>query len=148
MSVQEIQSKIKGFLTNEKAFSIALLVAIASASFGMGRVSNLVTGEDVTSKTPDIQETASAILSSEPALNTIAPKVSTKEETPIEQKISAPQQATDTKGVYVASKNGTKYHLPWCSGAKNIKEENKVWFASKEEAQSKGYSAAANCKGI
>ncbi len=51
-------------------------------------------------------------------------------------------------GAYVASKNGTKYHLPWCAGAKAIKTENKIWFASKAEAEAAGYTAAANCKGI
>lgn len=49
---------------------------------------------------------------------------------------------------YVASKNGTKYHLPTCSGAKTIAEANKVWFASKEEAEAAGYAPAGNCKGI
>lgn len=52
------------------------------------------------------------------------------------------------KGAYVASKNGTVYHLPWCSGAKRIKEENKRWFASKEEAEGAGLRPASNCKGI
>lgn len=51
-------------------------------------------------------------------------------------------------GKYVASKSGTKYHLPTCSGAKRIKEENKVWFQTKEEAQAAGYEPAANCKGL
>ena len=51
-------------------------------------------------------------------------------------------------GLYVGSINGKIYHLPWCSGAIRIREENKVWFVSKEEATQKGYSPAANCKGI
>lgn len=53
-----------------------------------------------------------------------------------------------TKGLYVASKNGTKYHLPTCPGAKRIKEENKIWFDSKTEAEQAGYEPAKNCKGI
>ena len=62
-----------------------------------------------------------------------------------ETTISAPAATT---GKYVGSKNGTKYHIPYCPGAKQMKEENKVWFASKEEAASRGYSPAANCPGI
>ncbi len=42
-------------------------------------------------------------------------------------------------GKYVGSKNSNKYHLPDSSTAKRIKEENKVWFQSKEEAEAKGY---------
>lgn len=56
--------------------------------------------------------------------------------------------ALSDKGAYVASKSGTKYYLPSCSGAKRIKEENKVWFASKQEAESAGYEAATTCKGL
>lgn len=50
--------------------------------------------------------------------------------------------------MYVASKNGDKYHLPWCAGAQRIKEENKIWFANKEEAEKAGYKPAGNCEGI
>lgn len=53
-----------------------------------------------------------------------------------------------SKRRYVASKNGTKYHLPTCPGAKRIKEENKIWFDSKAEAEQAGYEPAKNCKGI
>jgi len=50
--------------------------------------------------------------------------------------------------IYVASKNGTKYYLPACGTAKRIKEENKVWFGTKEEAEAAGYGPAANCPGL
>lgn len=50
--------------------------------------------------------------------------------------------------VYMASKNGTKYYLPTCGTAKRIKEENRVWFATKDEAVAAGYSPAANCPGL
>ena len=48
----------------------------------------------------------------------------------------------------VASVNGSKYHLPWCSGATRIKEKNKIWFADEKEARAAGYTPAANCKGL
>jgi len=51
-------------------------------------------------------------------------------------------------GGFVASKNGTSYHYPWCPGAEKIKEENKVWFKSSEDAEAAGYTAAKNCKGL
>jgi|SRR3989344_1912346 len=46
----------------------------------------------------------------------------------------------------IASKNSTVYHFSWCSGAQRIKAENKIVFASEQEAQSRGYSLASNCK--
>lgn len=53
-----------------------------------------------------------------------------------------------TSGTYMASKNGTKYYLPTCSSSKRIKAENRVWFASKEEAEAAGYTPASNCPGL
>lgn len=50
--------------------------------------------------------------------------------------------------VYLASKTGTKYYLPTCGTAKRIKEENKVWFSTKDEAEAAGYGPAANCPGL
>lgn len=56
----------------------------------------------------------------------------------------------DTSSVekVVASKSGTKYHYPWCAGAKQISEKNLITFNSIEEARAKGYTPALNCKGL
>ncbi len=51
-------------------------------------------------------------------------------------------------GQIVASKNGTKYYLPGCTGADRISETNKIWFTSVVAAVAAGYGPAANCKGI
>lgn len=51
-----------------------------------------------------------------------------------------------TLGKYVGSKNSNKYHLPDSSAAKRIKEENKVWFQSKEEAEAEGYEPGSSVK--
>ena len=48
----------------------------------------------------------------------------------------------------VASRHGTTYYFPWCSGAKRIKEENKVWFTTKEIAQKAGLKPAGGCHGL
>ena len=53
-----------------------------------------------------------------------------------------------TTGQVVASKNGTKYYLPWCAGADRISDANKVWFPSPNAAKSNGYSPASNCNGL
>lgn len=51
----------------------------------------------------------------------------------------APDVAT-AKGVYMGSKNGTKYYTPGCPGSKRIKTENYIWFQSAEDAIVQGYS--------
>ncbi len=55
---------------------------------------------------------------------------------PVNQKITEkpPQDCR-----FVGSKNSTKYHLATCAVARRIKLENRVCFASQEEAQKRGY---------
>ncbi|RJQ35231.1 hypothetical protein C4568_01265 [Candidatus Parcubacteria bacterium] len=51
-------------------------------------------------------------------------------------------------GLVVASRGGSSYYYPWCGGAQNIAEGNKVWFDSEKEAEAAGYVPAKNCKGL
>jgi hypothetical protein len=46
-------------------------------------------------------------------------------------------------GMYVGSKNGTKYYSPGCAGAKRISPANYIWFQSAQDAQIQGYTPAA-----
>lgn len=50
------------------------------------------------------------------------------------------------EGSVVGSTKGSKYHFPWCPGASQIKEENKLWFTNESQAQQAGYTKAANCQ--
>jgi hypothetical protein len=51
-------------------------------------------------------------------------------------------------GQVVASKQGSKYYLPTCSGVKRIKPENLISFSGVAEAKAAGYEPAANCPGL
>jgi len=51
-------------------------------------------------------------------------------------------------GLVVASRNGTVYHFPWCSGASQISAVNQVWYKSEEAARTAGYSPSKSCKGL
>lgn len=44
-----------------------------------------------------------------------------------------------------ASKSGSKYYYSWCKS--RVKEENRVFFDSSEEAREAGYEKAKNCPG-
>ena len=46
---------------------------------------------------------------------------------------------------FVASKNSDKYHVPTCAMAAKITPENKVTFASKEEAEKAGNKPCQIC---
>lgn len=133
MSIREIPQKIKGFLANERLFQVSVLLLVVLAAFGLGRLS--------------VQEHRN-----HPPIQKIVPRTSSGLEAS-----SVRAQATSTpetkeeqggEGRYVGSKNSDRYHLPWCSGAQRIADANKVWFASKEEAEAQGYKPAGNCKGM
>jgi hypothetical protein len=60
--------------------------------------------------------------------------------------VNVKQKTTSTAGKqetgqcpFVGSRNSNKYHLATCAVAKRIKPENKVCFASKEDAEKRGY---------
>jgi hypothetical protein len=58
-----------------------------------------------------------------------------------EQKNSEKEVSQNKIGVFVASKNSKIYHRPDCKYVNSIKEENKIWFQSAEEAEDKGFTA-------
>ena len=142
MSVTGVREKINHAVSavpSEIFLAVVVLLA-CTLSFGLGVLAGKSMQEETitVSETPLISETPSQ----HPELTaSAATAVLTKE---------VPQQepSMNAGGQYVASVKGTKYHLPWCAGAKAIKEENKIWFASKEEAEKAGYTPAGNCKGI
>ncbi len=126
-----------------------IIIIVGSVSFLLGRLS-------VSEKTTKIHQTANLIESQiTVATSTTSPTVPTPNQNILNIQSSPqvvptqPQKpVVNIDGNYVASKSGTKYHLPWCSGAKRITDANKVWFKTKEEAEKAGYQPAANCKGI
>lgn len=123
--IQEIRGKINSWLSDQSLYITMVLILVAAASFGLGRQS-IITSTMAPSRNQATVVTATT--KPEAAATTI--------ETPL------------PSTYYVASKNGQVYHLPHCSGAKNISEANKITFTTKEEAEAAGYRPAANCKGI
>ncbi|BER92722.1 MBL fold metallo-hydrolase [Atrimonas thermophila] len=58
-----------------------------------------------------------------------------------------PTTATETATYqYVASKNSSVFHYPWCSYAQKIKPENKIYFSTREEAVASGRRPCKVCK--
>jgi hypothetical protein len=44
------------------------------------------------------------------------------------------------QGIYVGSKNSTKYYLPTCKAVQRIKPANYIWFSSQQDAEIQGYT--------
>lgn len=51
-------------------------------------------------------------------------------------------------GHFVSSRTGSVYYLPDCAGAKRIKDENRIWFMSREDAEARGLRPAKSCEGL
>lgn len=131
-----VVNKIPEILQSRKASDMLLVMAVmllGITSFGLGRLS-----------AP--HETSAVVLRAKSPHS--SPEVPPGATAPKEAASPTVPRATAARGEYVASKTGAAYHLPWCSGAKRIKEENKVWFATKAEAEAAGYKPAGNCKGL
>ncbi len=142
MSIQELLLKFKGVYKNPEFLLTLLIVSVSGASFYLGRLSN----EGNSPRIEQISQSAGVVLSQEATEEPDAKSNITPQESETNEVKEAP--ASSEQGKFVASKSGTKYHLPWCAGAKQIKESNKIWFESKEEAERAGYTPASNCKGI
>jgi len=119
-----------------------LIVLVGLGSFGLGRLSAIwPKKEPITFSKWDnpTKEGDRASTSQKEALN--APSHAPSSQT-------ASTLNAIKEGKYVASKSGRSYHFPWCPGAKQIKEENKIYFDTKEAAEKAGYRPAANCDGL
>lgn len=125
-----VGTRIPEILQSRKVADVLLVVVVillGALSFGLGRLSMVAEKQ---------APVALCVYTDENGTMTNTPLAgNTEVEASLERK-------------FVASKNSSVYHLPWCSGAKRISEKNKVWFATKAEAEQVGYRPASNCKGL
>lgn len=123
-TISELVAKYKGY-TAEWTLPL-ILVLVGLAAFGLGRLSAVgEEGARLLIQLPDGTTQTAATY----------------------QSAAAPAEPGTAvrSGTYVASKSGSKYYRSNCAGAARIKEENKIWFATVADAESAGYTAAANC---
>jgi len=124
-----------------------IVVLIATASFGLGRLTKIKE-----SKVPlrvEYRATSEDAMMAGPTTNPnpVASDGAAVLGASSDSRGDAAQGASPG-GQVVGSKNSTKYHFPWCGGAKQISPQNLVTFASAEAARAAGYTPAANCKGL
>jgi len=126
--------KIKSFIESEKGkdiLTIIIVILVGLGSFELGRLSKedssrgikilpAQTGE-YTDQTPrqGIDQTANVI--------------------------SAVATNPSTTKTFFASSKGKKYYTISCSAGKTIKQENRIYFTTGEEAQRAGYTLSSSC---
>jgi hypothetical protein len=125
--------KIKQFLesdTGKNILIISIIILVGLGSFELGRLS---------------KEKASSGLKieyREPLEAQKASVVSSVVKTPIK----TPAPVNSTKINFFASTRGNKYYSLGCSAGKTIKQENRIYFESKEEAERAGYELSSGCR--
>ncbi|MEX2014196.1 MAG: hypothetical protein WD896_02470, partial [Parcubacteria group bacterium] len=114
-------------------FLSIIIILVASLSFGIGRLSVVGNREPIK-------------IEYDPVLAGEGPQSQGNISQTASVLNAAGKLAPPSEGGVVVSKNGARYHYPHCSGAKQIKEENRIVFKTPAAAEAAGYTLAANCK--
>jgi len=135
--------KIKQFFESEKGKDILIVIIIilvGLGSFELGRLSkeNSSSGVKIEYPNQDESQSASVILSTQADLSQNSLITNTT-------KTSA-TTSNSTKKTFFASSKGSKYYTISCSAGKTIKQENRIYFATGEEAQKAGYTLSSSCQ--
>ncbi len=128
--------KIKAFIESEQGKDILIVlivILVGLGSFELGRLSKGTHGSEIKINYPDKTTEAEASQTSN--------AISVNSNIPGEQKISTPSGKN-----YFASKRGKKYYTIGCSAGNSIKQENRVYFATSDEAEKAGYELSTSCK--
>ena len=150
--------KLKFFVLDDTVYISLLIIMVALVSFNLGRVLN----SKETNLGVNTAQKGQLVLKSSnfegkvatSTVETTPVTIPDREPTDLKPALSSSEfnaSVTSTTTIdykYVASKSGTRYHLFKCPGAKNIKETNKVYFRTTQEAESSGYTKASNCPGL
>lgn len=146
MRLTETIQKIKYYPDLAKdTFVFLLLILVAIGAFSIGRSSVVGVTRAGNLRIVDTTGQAAATARFDTADNS-----STSESLSISRNeaLSGGSGESNSSGMYVGSRSGKTYYLPWCAGVKRIKEENKIWFSSKDDALARGYKPSLGCKGI
>lgn len=123
--------KIKQFIQSEKGKDILIVIIVilvGLSSFELGRLSNKESKAGINIEYPT------------QLLNQESNAISTVSD--IEKQTKNTNVTTKT---FFASNRGSKYYSIGCSGGKTIKQENRIYFATKEEAERAGYTLSSSC---
>lgn len=110
-------------------FYIVVVLLVVAGLFGLGKLTTLNDNKE------PIKIESQASLHSKDAVAAV-------------QNPSAEPTTVEGGGEFVASKNGKKYFSLTCGAAKTIKAENRIYFATQDEAKKAGYEPSAMCKDL
>ena len=134
--------KIKLFLTSDTGKDIMIVIIVilvGIASFELGRLSKENEPNGVKIEYAGKQE-ANVINSLEMV------KFANSDNTSGSTKTASTGNVDASGKSFFASSRGSKYYSVGCSAGKTIKQENRIYFATGEEATAAGYTLSSSCK--
>ena|SRR5258706_2684595 len=138
MSIAEAVQKIKSFLDSPKGHDVLIVIIIIAtsiSSFILGRTTR-TEGSAVVIRTDSSlivdKSQEQPIIQTAAVLNT-------------QKSSGSPKMANTSGGAFVASSRGKKYYPVDCNAASSLSEANKIYFATAQEAEAKGYSLSSSC---
>lgn len=138
-----VKAQVSTFVSSEKGKNMltsALIILVGFASFGAGRLSTKNKDAGLTIEYPE--PLVSVVANGEVALPAQAGGEPFLSGT-VKGASSKPSSNIKT---YFASSRGSKYYHLGCSGGKDLKPENKIYFSSAADAEAAGYELSSSCK--
>ena len=130
--------KIKLFIESKKGkdiLTVIIVILVGLGCFELGRLSvensfsdAKISPLDSSQMTTDITNQAANAISAQPTTSALPAKIQNSNKN------------------FFASSRGKKYYPIDCSAGKTIKQENKIYFATGEEAQKAGYTLSSACQ--
>ncbi len=127
--MEKIKSKLAYWVASDGGkdiLTVAIMALVGLGSFGLGRLSKNIPNDGLR-----IEYDGETIKNEATVLEALkSPEIG---------QIKAP-------GAFFASSKGSKYYSLGCSAGKTIKLENRVYFDTREQAESAGYELSASCR--
>jgi len=125
--------KIKSFIESEQGKDILIVIIVilvGLGSFELGRLSK--------------ENDSGGVKIEYPSQNNEVQN--SNQEASAFSSIKVPTVNSDSTGkIFFASSRGSKYYTISCSAGKTIKQENRIYFTTGEEAQAAGYTLSSSC---
>jgi hypothetical protein len=137
----KIHYRVKLFIESDKGkdiLTVIVVVLVGLGSFELGRLSK----EDTSGGVKILPAVAGEYTGqdAETSTNQTANVISAVSDT------SSPTSTNSSTKTFFASKKGKKYYTTSCSAGKTIKQENRIYFTTGEEAEQAGYALSTSCQ--
>ena len=144
--MEKIKQSFKETIQSEKGkdiMTVIIVILVGLGSFGLGRLSKVDSPPGI--KIEYASQEANAIQAAQ--YSNVLPARNASHNEAGGQKTAITTNSENSTGKnFFASNRGKKYYSIGCSAGKTIVHENRVYFATREEAEQAGYELSASCK--